>query len=374
MILQGLGLAAMGMRSAIARLKKDPPIFTPAPLSTVAAAVTKALEFRLDCPLTHISCEEVQRAGRIRKRKYIKHLLRAVDHDLTIFTRSGPQEINQNMEWFVSGLTRPEFQAPIYYGKVLTLEGEMHIWEFKSGVSPKLFQCSREELFRIVRAVAAINAATEEALIHVPSLPIGTMRTRPVAALLRDALFRQEEIARKDPSLGVLLDQFALVEEDVLARLAKIGNRFFSHQDINSGNLLFPSTSGPLVILDWESGSIAAPGVGLRCFSMLNEKVQNEAAEHYVSYLEANGVSTNIKEVLFVMHAVQVLIALHGGVKWIMEAPSLAEKTIRWGLTRAQMYLPNGLPIGPNVVSVKSWPSRRRRSERRRGSATTLGL
>lgn len=348
MVSHFLSLVSASAIGALVSLQKGragrPTIASPT-LPTIASAVTSALESRLGYAVTHISCEEVcqeHAAKRKVKRKYVRHLLRAslpVDRDVVVFTRSGPQEVNEDLEEFVSGLTLPEFRAPAYYGRVATVEGDTCIWEFMPGISPKLVFCSRDQLRSIVSAVAAINAATADAIRRVPNLPANTMRVFPVVDLLRAALVGQGEIMGRAPSFPEMLDRLAALEEGALARLARIGSRFFSHQDIASGNLLLPPVPHPLTILDWESAAIAAPGVGLRRFATLSIDIQKDAAQHYVACLEAKGISVDFRDVLFVMRAVQVFHTLHDGVNRIGDAPERAEKAIRWGLTRVPSYL-----------------------------------
>ena len=350
MILHGLGVLAVGARSAVANLwrgRAERPIDIALP--TVASAVEAAVESKLGCDVTHVSSEEVfqeKAARRKLKRRYVKHLLRAgppADRDLVVFSRSGPQEVNEGVESFVSGLTLPELRVPRYYGHAATEEGDTFIWEFVSGKSPLLVHCSREQLRRIVRAVAAINASTADAVQRLPNLPVGTMRAFPVADLLRAALVSQGEIMRRAPTFPAALDRFAAMEEGALSRLATIGNRFFSHQDIASGNMLLPPAPNPPAVLDWESAAIAAPGVGLRRFATLDIDTQWDAAQHYVDYLETKGISVKFRDVLFVMRAAQVFCSLHEGVNRLGDAPKRAEKAIRWGLARAPGYFSRGL-------------------------------
>jgi len=168
-------------------------------------------------------------------RKYVRHLLRAgspVDRELIVFTKTGPQATQEEVEHYASGLTQPEFRAPTYYGRAATVEGDTGILGIHLGRQPQLALCSRKQLLRITRAVGAINALTTDAIRRLPNLPIGTMRAGPVADQLRAALISEGEMMQREPSLRDALDRFAALENGAMARLAAIGNRFFSHQDI----------------------------------------------------------------------------------------------------------------------------------------------
>ena len=317
-------------------------------LPTLDAAVVAKVASKLGCSVTPIESKPVfleKSAKRKTKRKYVRHLVRAgepVDRDIMVFTKTGLQAANEAVEHYISETRLPEFRAPIYYGRAATEEGDTGIWEYIPGDLPLLHRCTGDELRRIAQAVGAINTLTADVTHRVPNIPVDTMRSAPVAEQLRATLIDEGELLRRDPTLLSALDHFATLEKGALARLAAIGNRFFSHQDIASGNVLLPPAPDPVAILDWESAAIAAPGVGLRRFATFNMKIQQAVAEHYVAYLQTKGISLEVGDVLFVMGTVQVMNSLHNGANRLVDAPTTAEKAISWGLAHAPDYLRRG--------------------------------
>src|SRR6185436_16133765 len=104
----------------------------------------------------------------------------------------------------------------------------------------------------------------------VPCLPVGLWWLQPVADELRAALVAEETMLLRDLSLHDALDRFEALEAGALARVASIGNRFFSHKDISNGNVLLKPAPSPVIIFDWETAGIAPPGVSLRRFEGLD--------------------------------------------------------------------------------------------------------
>ncbi|MCW5705443.1 MAG: hypothetical protein KIT82_23030 [Bradyrhizobium sp.] len=312
---------------------------------SISAAVEATVASRLGCVVTHIESVQVKGdkpdASR-RKRKYMRHVLRAgapVNRELIVFTKTGWHNESEGVERFLAEQSVPEFRAPGFYGRAATVEGDTGIWEYMSHGLPQLMTLSRDDLRRVVRAAAAVNALTPDAVRHVPGLRVGTMYREPVADKLRAALLAEETMLQRDPSLRDALDRFAALEAGALARLASIGDRYFSHQDISGGNVLVGPAPAAVVILDWESAAIAAPGASLRRLERLDAETRLEAAQHYVDCLQAKGMFLEVADVLFVMCTVNVFARLHNGAAQLSHDLKLARKNIRSTLTRAPAYL-----------------------------------
>jgi hypothetical protein len=325
------------------------PDLIPAPtiLPSISEAVEAAVASRLGCAVTHIGNEQVEQektatARRKLSRKYMRHVLRAgapVNRDVVVFTKTGPSVASDNVERYLSEVSLPEFRVPLFYGRTATEEGDVGIWEYVSGERPGLLTLSREDLRRVVCAIAAINTLTADVVRHVPDLQVGTKFVEPIADRLRAALVADETMLQREPYLQDALDRFAALEAGALARLASIGNRFFSHQDISAGNALLTPAPNPVLIIDWESAGIAAPGASLRRFVSPDMETRADVAQHYVDYLQANGTSVDVDDVLFVMGAASVFASLHAGVSHLEGAPLFARKLIRSTLTRVPDYL-----------------------------------
>jgi hypothetical protein len=334
-----------------AELEEEPPPEA-SPPRVIPQAEKSALETliseRLGRPIRYISGEEVAREkGARRKRRYVRHTLQFIDAaggDIVVFAKVAlrrPLHVIEPLETFLSELSLPEFRAPKYFGSIDTEEGPAGVWEHISGHANKfLGHFSRDDLLRMVRACAAMSAITDERLFAIPSIPRGMKQIAPVAERLRGSVNKLGTVHEIDIApLLAGVDRLAAIEHQAIERFNALGNRYFSHQDIGSGNIIFPPEPEPAIVIDWESAYFGAPGASLRRISNLKMPVQEEMVRHYVDAMAAKGFVLNERDVMFVMGAAQVFFTLTWAIRRLRERPYKAERAIRWGLRHCVDYL-----------------------------------
>jgi len=279
----------------------------------------------------HLDAEAVHSAR--QNRRYLKHRLETPQGgEILAFSKGGDAfRINDRLEVFLSGVASDAFAVPKFFGCAETGESKIAVWSYAAGERVKRFhQLARADLCRVVRAVGAMNALTEEANRQVPNI-----RLRDVdvvgADRLKPALEEFDNAASR--LLLPMAAQYELVEEQTRRRLGDIKQRFFSHQDIVARNILFPAPDRPPIFIDWENASLAVPGSCLRHFCLLDLPLQKEVAAHYVAFMAEEGHRLNLDDVLFVMGAAQIQASLRQGIK------RRKIRLVRWALGAVKTYL-----------------------------------
>jgi hypothetical protein len=306
------------------------------------AAIAALVSEKTGQSVTYLRSEQVALNKWLHKnRRYFSHVFSSpgLEAELTVFTKPMPSLRLQEIESFLASVECTEFRAPTFYGTATSENELIGVWEFVTGRTPKFVRMSHDEVDRIARAVGAMNAITDEALRRLPDLPVGTKSIGPVANPLRAAMQGRSEPIRLNDDTRRALDQLDALEGEALARLNAIGDRFFSHQDMAGGNLLIVPPNEDLVILDWETASIAAPGASLRRLAVGPIELQEAGAGIYVDYMRGRGYSLEARDVLFVIGATQVFRCLNWGLQRLGDAPERASKSIRWGLEHVSEYL-----------------------------------
>lgn len=295
------------------------------------AIVEDLVARRLGGYVRHVGSESVPSAR--ENRTYLKHRLETSrGHELLAFSKGGEAfRVNDRLELFLSDVASNEFAVPNFFGCAESDRLKIAAWVYVTGRRAKRFhQLDRADLFRVVRAVGAMNALTDEANRQVPGI-----RLRDVDVLGADRVKRALEEFDDAESRALLpaVESYELAMERARRRLSEIEVRYFSHQDIVARNILFDEPHRPPVFIDWENTSLAVPGTCLRNFCLLDFALQKELVAHYVAFMADQGHVLNGEDILFVMGASQIQVSLRQGLK------RRKIKLLRWALDAVKTYL-----------------------------------
>jgi aminoglycoside phosphotransferase (APT) family kinase protein len=169
---------------------------------------------------------------------------------------------------------------------------------------------------RVIQAVAGINAVDDAHLRQIKDLRVMTPGVAPIAAGV-EAVARQLLADRREESTEVLeqIEAFARAEDRLLARFESLGNRFLTHHDVKPENLIIRAADAPVVVLDWTSARISAPGTGLRLLAGSDQRFLAEVAAHYVECMRRLGHPLALADVIFAVNAHRVFRAFSRGVQ-----------------------------------------------------------
>jgi hypothetical protein len=232
-----------------------------------------------------------------------------------LFVKYSPRlRLNPGVERFVGALNNPSFAAPAFFGSGRAKGQDFAIWEYRPYPHFEDFsRASIEELFKIVDAVVAISSSTELLIKEAPDVRKATLWMTPMAGKVEAGLsdLSQEGIDIHELRRGCA--QLHALENDVLGRIADLGNRYFAHNDVAFHNIL-RTPEGKVVFVDWELAAVSAPGASLRGLAMLDQDVQHKLANRYAQGMRSNGFDVNAIDVHFVMGAMYVYWALSMGL------------------------------------------------------------
>jgi hypothetical protein len=295
------------------------------------ATVEDLVARRLGGYVRHLGSESVPSAR--ANRTYLKHRLKTLQgRELLAFSKGGEAfRVNEPLELFLADVASADFAVPKFFGCAESGGLKIAVWAYVSGQRAKRFhQLGRAEMFRVVRAVGAMNALTDEANRRVPGI-----RLPDVDILGADTLKRALEEFDEAESTALIpaVESYERAADRTRRRLREIDVRYFSHQDIVARNVLFAAPDLPPVFIDWENTSLAVPGTCLRNFCLLDFALQKELVAHYVAFMAAKGHILNARDILFVMGASQIQLSLRQGLK------RRKIKFLRWALGAVKTYL-----------------------------------
>jgi hypothetical protein len=221
-----------------------------------------------------------------------------------VLVKRGPRVARRELEEFLNGLQSPHFDTPVFFG-CFRLESSVQIaaWDYVRGRHPNLERTSPDDIAQVVRAVAAMNAVPDEAVRHIKDLKMETPGVGPVAAQLEHVARRLGSQCADSNDLLRQIEAFALAEPRLLNRLETLGNRFFTHHDIKAENLIVRETDGRLVIIDWNTTRLSAPGVGLRQIYHNDPSLMAETISYYVECMRQLGHELALADVEFAAKA-----------------------------------------------------------------------
>ncbi len=233
-----------------------------------------------------------------------------------LLVKRGQRVARRELEEFLNGLQSPYFDTPVFFG-CFRVEPNIQVaaWEYVRGPHPNLDPTSPQEIARAVEAVAAINAVPIEAVRHIRDLKTETPGIGPVAARLEHLARRLGSKCADGDDLLRQVDAFARAEPRLLGRLETLGNRFFTHHDFKPENLIVRETDGRLVIIDWNTTRLSAPGVGLRQIYRNDRGLMAETISYYVQCMRRLGHELALADVEFAAKAHLSFRALSSSVE-----------------------------------------------------------
>lgn len=298
--------------------------------SSYIALVEDLVARRLGGAVRHLDAETVRSAR--QNRCYLKHRLETSQgSEILAFSKGGAAfKVNDRLELFLSDVSSDAFAVPKFFGSAESDGSKVAVWSYVSGPRVRRFhRLAHADLCRVVRAVGAMNALTDEANRRLPDLRLRGVEV-VAAGKLKKALKEFDDA--ESSALLAEVESYEAAADTTQRRLGEIKIRYFSHQDIVARNMLFPESDPPIVI-DWENASFAVPGTCLRRFCLLDLALQKELAVHYVAFMADKGQVLNAQDVLFVMGAAQIQAALRQGLK------GRKLKLLRWALGAVKTYL-----------------------------------
>jgi thiamine kinase-like enzyme/2-polyprenyl-3-methyl-5-hydroxy-6-metoxy-1,4-benzoquinol methylase len=239
----------------------------------VATGLERLISERLSAPAKHVRAEELNiRKTPHPKRQYSRHWLSVAGRDepLSVFVKLYRRRPVPPWEPIISSLDEAGFKFPTHYGSLKWNEEDtLGVWEWMdfSKVHPAEFLNSKENLPRIVEAIARINTFP---LLH-PALktcgfPVGTRwvnkedewfdrRYNKMFIMHRDALVA----ANAEPRMRKILAE----KPGAVARQnGGHGQSFLTHNDLH-GNNFVSAEDGRFVLFDWDGATLTAPGADL---------------------------------------------------------------------------------------------------------------
>lgn len=298
--------------------------------SPYIAIVEELIARRLGGAVRHLDAEAVHSAR--QNRRYLKHRLETSQGgEILAFSKGGAAfKVNDPLERFLSDVSSDAFVVPKFFGSAESDGLTIAVWSYVSGPRIKRFhQLARADLCRVVRAVGAMNALTDEARRRLPDLRLRGVEV-VAAGRLKKALKEFDD--SESSALLAEVESYEAAADKTQRRLGEIKTRVFSHQDIVGRNIVLPD-SDPPIFIDWENASFAVPGSCLRRFCLLDLALQKELVAHYVAFMSDHGHALNPEDILFVMGAAQIQAALRQGLK------RRKMTLLRWALAAVKTYL-----------------------------------
>jgi hypothetical protein len=298
--------------------------------SSHIATVEELVARRLGGAVRHLDAETVHSAR--QNRLYLKHRLEVSQgREILAFSKGGAAfKVNDPLELFLSDVSSDAFEVPKFFGSAESDGSTVAVWSYVSGPRVKRFHhLARADLCRIVRAIGAMNALTDEASRRLPDLRLRGVEV-VAAGRLRKALKEFDD--SESSALLAAVEPYEAAADRTQRRLGEISTRVFSHQDIVGRNIVLPD-SAPPIFIDWENASFAVPGSCLRRFCLLDLALQKELAAYYVAFMADKGQVLNPEDILFVMGAAQIQASLRQGLKRRKIEP------LRWALGAVKTYL-----------------------------------
>jgi hypothetical protein len=202
-----------------------------------------------------------------------------------------PNELAYGLARTLSGLPRPCYRSPTFYGRLDKTE----VWEYVAGHSKALASYSQPELEALLEGVVAVETA-----VHSPDLP-QTYWLKPVAKQLQAAAETDVRFRPFAPQIR----QIAAWEGRLIAAAAP---SCLTHNDLHSHNVILGDER--IHVVDWESASLGPPGATLRCFGNWPMAEQRRIAIGYARYRARYGHPVAVRDVLFAMNLHQAFWAL----------------------------------------------------------------
>lgn len=285
--------------------------------SVIAARLERLLARRFGVPFSYAGHEELGRNAD-RGRFYARYAFRparptaALPEPVpaTFFVKRGPGVLRPALENFLDKQTSALFSTPRFFGHFDLGRSQVGVWEHVSGRQPG-FRRGDTDLQRVVEAVAGINALPDADLTAIAGVARETLWVEPGAARL-EALIR--ELTAGDPALADPMLRrvaaFARLEDRLLQRFRSMENRFLTHNDMRPANLIIRPDDARVVVVDWTSARISAPGAGLRFLAWVDEESRTALAAHYVQCMRGLGHGLALDDVLFAIKAIHTFRAL----------------------------------------------------------------
>ncbi len=233
----------------------------------------------------------------------------------SFFVKQGPKVVRPGLEEFLNEVQSPFFDTPFFWG-CFSVGGRVRVgaWEYVSGRQPAFGRDFTDDLARVIRAVAAINAVEPGAVKQVQGLRAINPGVEPVAARM-DAVATQLLCENQLEASRALeqIETFARQEGRLLARIEALGKPFLTHHDIKAANLVIRAEDSPIVVLDWTSARISAPGLGLRL--LFHDAASLESTTRfYIQCMRQLGHTLALADVLFAIVASKVFRAFCIGI------------------------------------------------------------
>jgi hypothetical protein len=296
--------------------------------SSYIPIVEELVARRLGGAVRHLDAETVRSAR--QNRCHLKHRLEVSQgREILAFSKGGAAfKVNDPLERFLSDVSSDAFAVPKFFGSAESDGLTVAVWSYVSGPRIRRFHhLARADLCRVVRAVGAMNALTDEARRRLPEL-----RLRGVELVAADRQALKEFDDAGSSALLAEVESYEAAADTTQRRLGEIQTRVFSHQNIVGRNIVLPD-SDPPIFIDWENASFAVPGTCLRRFCLLDLALQKELAAHYVVFMSDHGHALNPDDILFVMGASQIQANLRQGLK------RRKITLLRWALGAVKTYL-----------------------------------
>lgn len=194
---------------------------------------------------------------------------------------------------------------------------DRHLTNFDNSPDP--------QLLAIVRATAAVNKLTDDALRTTANLGTNLNWEEPFADQLGELLTELRQTGEMGKNeFQKEYEQYARAEPRALRRLQALGNQYLTHNDLNASNILIGTQP---TLVDWETAALSPPGQSLRVFSTLPIPKQEMIANHYVDCMPQ---PHKVEDILFVMGAFQIQ-------GWLRNAISIrSAEWVRTGLGSIQ--------------------------------------
>jgi hypothetical protein len=219
--------------------------------------------------------------------------------EIQLFVKRGEKVGRLAFEDYLSRQHSPHFHTPRFYGRFRANGTHFGVWEFIAGRKPRFSSTSREDTLRVVEAFAGVSALPYDEVVRTGTR-VGTPWVEPAAerveALVRachPATIEKSEVMKQ-------VESFAALEGRILARFDGLGHRYLAHNDAHSGNLILRPEDRRVVIVDWTSARLSAPGASLREIARWPESARDDVAANYVDWMSRFGHRLALADVLFV--------------------------------------------------------------------------
>jgi hypothetical protein len=214
---------------------------------------------------------------------------------LQIFVKAGRHLRNLQVDERLNNVDSGDALVPCFFGSFQARDRTLAAWQAVEGDHVEFDALSPDAGRKLMEAVASVNAIPSDGFAK--DLP-DTNRWVAAGPDYYDDIFSNRlDAVQQDQWQPVLADTVYLVRDggELAARLAALGGRLLTHNDINPNNVLF-SSGGQVAIFDWEGASLSFAGADLRFLARLKDK--EPLLDIYVERINALGVTVSRADVL----------------------------------------------------------------------------